>query len=669
MKEIQTVKPVSCFKHWSRANYGVFASLHREVTIGVLSVGMSILSLATGEARAAEVDTLALTKVLEIDEVAIVGTKSAPTRSTMSPTVLFDRDAAAAAPLRTLEEALRLSPSVDIRERGGRGAQADILIRGGSFDQTMVLLNGIDFTDARTGHQSHSLPLDLDCVAGVELIDGLTGVGAYAGAVNIRTRPSGRRYLRAEGSGGGDGYAYGNLSGAWTAERLNVFAAASYRRSDGHRPNTDFENWNGYLQMTWDSPAAGYFDVQGGLQSRSFGSNGFYAAWWPYQYEQTQTALASVRWVKTWGDFSLNASAGYRKNFDDYEWTKGSKEGNNLHNTDNVTSAVSVDYRSTAGVTTLGGDFAFNHIYSTNLGEKMYSRHGDYTHSKSRRVGNVWLRQVKSFRRFDAAGSVGLSFTPYGRSLLWSLSGGYRPLEGLRLELAASQSMRLPTFTDLYYTSAAQVNNLDLVPEKAVTYRLGTDYQSGLWSASLRTYYRDGRDIIDWVWHGADDPNPEWQSKWHSEQTSRLGTFGVELSGGYRADDGVVRAVTLCYAYVTTSQRADVVTKNAMDFMRHKAAASIELQPVKGVSIALTGSVYDRSGDYTVYPVVGSSAGGYSQSYDPYFLLDGRISWTRGVLRIYVDAANLTDTAYCDIGGLPMPGRWFGAGVVVTVGK
>ena len=45
----------------------------------------------------------------------------------------------------------------------------------------MVLLNGIDFTDARTGHQSHALPVDLDCISAVELIDGVPGVGAYAG--------------------------------------------------------------------------------------------------------------------------------------------------------------------------------------------------------------------------------------------------------------------------------------------------------------------------------------------------------------------------------------------------------------------------------------------------------------------------------------------------------
>ena len=45
MKKHSTAKPIPCFKRWSRTNYAVFASLHRQVTIGVLAVGMSILCL------------------------------------------------------------------------------------------------------------------------------------------------------------------------------------------------------------------------------------------------------------------------------------------------------------------------------------------------------------------------------------------------------------------------------------------------------------------------------------------------------------------------------------------------------------------------------------------------------------------------------------------------
>ena len=262
MKNIQA-KQTPCFRRWSRKGWSAFASLHRHVTIGVLAATMSILLLATQSASAQHADTAAVLRTLRIDEVGISGSQTAPTRNVQSQTPLFDRKAQAAAPVQTLESALRLAPSVDIRERGGKGMQADIFIRGGSFDQTMVLLNGIDFTDARTGHQSHSLPVDLDCISAVDLLDGVPGVGAYAGAVNIRTAPLRPTYLRFEGTGGQYGYAYANLSGAVTAGRFSLLAAGSYRRSDGYRHNTDFTNGNAFLRATYET---------------RFGSNGFYAA-------------------------------------------------------------------------------------------------------------------------------------------------------------------------------------------------------------------------------------------------------------------------------------------------------------------------------------------------------------------------------------------------------
>ncbi|MFR9130422.1 MAG: TonB-dependent receptor [Alistipes putredinis] len=266
MKEIQT-KRTPRFRRWCRKGYAAFASLRRQVTIGVLSVSMSTILLSTTTpVQAQTVDSLTIARELEIEKVEVTGVKATPTRSTMSSTSVFDRKAGASAPVQTLESVLRLSPAIDLRERSGRGTQADIMIRGGSFDQTMVMLNGINFTDARTGHQSHSLPIDIDCIAGIDPIDGVSGVGAYAGALNIRTMPLKSRYLRIEAAGGDDGYAYGNLSGAVTKGRFSLFAAGSYRRSDGYIHNTDFENYNGYLRMNYDSEKAGFFDFQAGYQ-------------------------------------------------------------------------------------------------------------------------------------------------------------------------------------------------------------------------------------------------------------------------------------------------------------------------------------------------------------------------------------------------------------------
>lgn len=649
------------WRRWDRKGWSAFASMHRCVTIGVLCVGMSILLLAPCGASAQPADTSAVMKTLRIREVGISGRQSAPTRTVQMQTPLFDRKTQAAAPLQTLEAALRLAPSVDLRERGSKGMQADISIRGGSFDQTMVLLNGIDFTDARTGHQSHSLPVDLDCVAGIELLDGVPGVGAYAGAVNIRTAPLRPTYLRFEGAGGQYGYAYANLSGAVTSGRLAVLGAASYRRSDGYRHNTDFDTYNAYVRATCEAEHAGFFDFQAGYQNRAFGSNGFYAAYNPDQWEATSTALASLRWLKRLGRFSLTAAASYRKNFDRYDWTRGTAL--NRHNTDNAGARFSADCAWAGGVTTLGGDYAYNHIYSTNLGEELRHPHGEYTHATARHTGNLYVRHAKQWARFDAALSGGVSLTPYGESALWSLSAGYLPGGGWRVSAGAWQSMRLPTFTDLYYSSPAQINNLDLTPERAVTCRVGAEYARGRWSASLNGYYRAGRDIIDWVWR------EELGNKWHSEQTSKLDTYGIEVTGGYAAEEGFLRRVTLSYAWVTTDRNTDIIAKSAMDYLRHKASALVEVRFLRRVTLSLTGTLADRNGSYTYYPVVNDSSVTQTRDFEPCFLLDGRLQWEKGICRLYVDATNITDSRHFDLGGIRLPGLWVTGGMVLTIGR
>lgn len=658
----------SCrWRRWNRKGWSAFASLRRHVTLGVLSVGMSILLLASEGASAQNADTTAAIRTLRIDEVGITGSQSAPTRRSLALTPLFDRKAQAAAPVQTLEGALRLAPSVDLRERGGKGTQADISIRGGSFDQTMVLLNGIDFTDARTGHQSHSLPVDLDCIAGVDLIDGVPGLGAYAGAVNIRTAPLRPRYLRLATEGGEHGYAYANLSGALSSERSSLFAAGSYRRSDGYRHNTDFDTYNAYVRLTHEARRAGFFDLQAGYQRRSFGSNGFYAAYNPDQWERTSTALASLRWLLERGPWTLGASASYRKNLDRYDWTRG--KAMNRHMTDNAGARAWIEHRWAAGTTTLGGDYAFSHIYSSNLGGRLLVPRGDYLCADARHTGNLYLSHLKRWRRADVSGSAGVVFSPYGEAALWNLAAGWQPAEGLRLETGVSQSMRLPTFTDLYYTSPAQVNNLDLRPERAVTWRLGAAWQRGAWNASAVTYYRAGREVIDWVWHADDDEVEAWRGKWHSEQTSALDTWGMELSGGYVAQRGFLRRATLSYAYLTTDRGSGMVARSALDFLRHKAVAALTVSPLRRTTLALTGSLCKRNGSYTDYPVAGDASVTEIREFKPYFLLDARLAWEKGICRIHVDASNLTGTHYCDMGGIPLPTTWVTAGVTLTVGR
>ena len=577
-----------------------------------------------------------------------------------------------AAQTQTLEQLLRLCPSIDIRERGGKSVQTDIGIRGGSPDQTMVQLNGVDFTDARTGHQSHSLPVDSDIIGGMDLIEGIGGNTGLTGAVNVRTRMSGEDFLRANLTAGSHGYAYGNLSGSLrtAGDRLTLFGAGSLRRSDGYRPCTDFTNWNTYGRAMYETRSAGTFDAQAGWQKRDFGAAGFYSLAYPEQYEITSTALASLRWMKTAGRFNLAAWASYRKNYDCFQLIRGDESTvpYNHHQTDNYGVHTAAGYRWQGGVTTLVADYACNYILSTVLGDAItagtvperrlsvpgYDR--SYTKWKVRHTGDLFLRHAWEAGQFGLQASAGAAFSPYGTAPLWNAHLDWRPAQRLHLDAGISQTMRLPTFTDLYYTAPGHKGNPDLQPEKALTVKMGVAGVTGRITLGATGFYRRGLNVIDWVRESAD-------ALWQCKQLTHLDTWGADLRAEYRGD-GRLSSATLLYGHLWSDKESGgMISEYALDYMRNKLSFNLMFSLwTDRLDLQLTGTLYDRAGNY-------AAADHTTQSYKPYFLLNGNLGFEtglirRGSLRLYIEAENITDTAYFDFGGLPMPGLWLNAGLM-----
>ncbi|MBR1538933.1 MAG: TonB-dependent receptor [Bacteroidales bacterium] len=605
----------------------------------------------------------------------IAADKGAGMRSLMTQEALVRSADLPEGQAQTVEQLLRLSPAVDIRERGGKSVQTDICLRGGSFDQTMVQLNGIDFTDARTGHQSHSLPVDADLLSGIDLVEGIGGNTGLTGAVNLRTVRSDERYLRANLTGGMYGYAYGNLSGSTrvAGERLTLFGAGSYRRSDGYKAGTDFSNGNIYARATYIMPRSGTIDAQAGWQKRDFGAAGFYSLAFPDQYEKTSTALGSVRWMKASGRFTFDNWVAYRKNFDCFQLIRGDESyvPYNHHQTDNYGVHAAAGYRWAAGTTTIVGNYAANVILSTVLGEDIrpgqvregrlqvsgYDRR--YTKYQARHTGDAFLRHEWSGDHIALQLSAGAAFSPYGTAPLWNAHADWRPDGHWHLDAGIAQTMRLPTFTDLYYNAPGHKGNPDLQPEKALTVKAGATYAAGPFGLGVTGFYRHGSNVIDWVRQDA-------QSEWRSMQITELDTYGADLKAEYRGRDWLYRA-TLLYGYILTGKEsAGMISAYALDYLRNKLAAAVDLRPWNGrLSLLLTGTVYDRIGNY-------AAADGSTQSYRPYFLLNANLGfetgWIRnGSLRFYVEGENLTGTRYFDFGGLEMPGVWLNCGVVVRL--
>jgi iron complex outermembrane receptor protein len=648
---------------------------------------MSIILLATHIAGAQTVgtDTLSQYRTLHLDAVSVTARQNggavAVSPVVSQTSILIDQKA----PVGNAEAALRLLPSVDVRERGGRSTQADIAIRGGSFDQTMVMLNGIDFSDARTGHQSHALPVDLDVVADIAVLEGAARPGALAGAVDFRTAPLYSRYLRARLEGGAWGYGYGNLSGAWSgrigralSDRLTTFGAVSYRRSDGYRYNTDFWNTNAYARAIYESRRAGEFDVQGGFQRREWGSNGFYSLKFPDQFENTLTGLTSLRWTKSWRALTLEAKASFRQNNDQFAMVRTNLDAANYHTTFNTSAslAASYDFRR-AGTSTVGVSWAHNTMYSTAMGVPLDNpwreipghggrRDEKYPKRALRDVTTAWAGHGKWWRGGWLQGQATLSHTPYGTAGAFFAEAGVRTGDVVSVKASALRSTRLPTFTELYYNVATYHPNPALRPETAMTYRVTATAvsHSKRFSGEASVWHRRTRDVIDW--EQRPDTDPALDGHWWATQLNRLATTGAEVSARYTShrDGGALwlRSAMLTYGYVHSDMTVatNYISKYALDYMRHKASAMVGVGFLRDFTLTLVGSFYDRVGAYI-------AADGARQGYKPYFLLDGRLAWERGAVQIYADATNLTATHYSDFGGLPMPGTWLSAGIAITI--
>jgi iron complex outermembrane receptor protein len=627
---------------------------------------MSIILLATDIAGAQTVgpDSLSGHRTLHLDTVQVTAYGNvAVERTVLSQTALIVEHRGEI-PVQTAESVLRLSPAVDVRERGGKAAQTDISLRGGSFDETMVMLGGINFSDARTGHQSHALPVDIDIISSIEVIETVSPVGALAGAVDFRTGGLYPTYLRAHITAGAWGYGYGNLSGAYTGGGLSVLGAASYRHSDGYRYNTDFSNINAYARVQYTSPELGRFDVQAGFQKRDWGSNGFYSLAYPDQFEATVTGLASVRWHKSWRRWAAGASASYRKNLDRYEMQRGDPSliPFNFHNTDGIGLELWGERDWAAGRTTLRANSMLNTILSTVLGEaqaapshKIPGHSGYYTHAKSRYTADVRLSHAKRWSHWALEAEGGVATSPYGTTAMWLGGVEWRPRANFKLTASANSSMRLPTFTELYYSVPKYHPDPRLVPEKAVTVRVGAAWHpfDGL-GITGTLYRRQTRDVIDWEQHEDGD--------WFSTQLNSLGTVGGELTLGYAPREGWLKIASLGYGYIHTDKNvaSGYISKYALDYLRHKASAVVGVGFLRRFTLTLTGSFYDRVGNYVAHS-------GFIEGYRPYFLLDGRLSWERRRVQLYLDVTNITDTRYFDFGGLPMPGPWASGGIVITL--
>lgn len=157
-------------------------------------------------------------------------------------------------------------PGLYITERGvtgfgvATGSAGQISIRGIGGSPTTGVLMLIDGHPQFMGLMGHPLPDSYVAsdVERVEVIRGpasiLYGSNAMGGVINIITRKQ-----TANGLGGSAKLSYGSYntqkqaaSVGYRKNKFSTFASFNHDKTDGHRPNSDFEIVNGYLKLGYE---------------------------------------------------------------------------------------------------------------------------------------------------------------------------------------------------------------------------------------------------------------------------------------------------------------------------------------------------------------------------------------------------------------------------------
>ncbi len=660
-------RPALRFKHFTRKGYALFSCLGREVIVGVLAVATLTHAKADGISTTTAVadDSLSREEV-KLDEVIVTGSRAPLTdlQSAKMVAVISRDDISRAAAAGSISDVMKTITGVDVRQRGGFGVQTDISMRGGNFDHITFLLNGVNISSPHTGHLSADFPISPDDIERIEVLEGpasrVFGASAFNGVINIVTRQGGDA-VSANLSGGSYGYFGGNASLHAQAEGFSTSVSGAYSRSDGATDNSAFESsrffWQGAARL-----GQARINAQVGYSYKPYEANTFYGASSTDQWESNERWMTALSADVVVGILHITPQAYWNRWYDHYQWHRDSPSGENYHRVDAFGGTLGAWFETPLGKTSFGGEVRRESIWSTKLGKlqdeddwKSSGGHDadddiKYMYHDARTVTSAFLEHNVLLRDWTVSVGATAIHTPFdGWGVYPGVDVSWRPGDGWKLFASWNMAMRMPTFTDLYYSGTNIEGNSDLKPEKASDFQIGARKTGRGYTAEVQLFYSHKKDMIDWVTYAeaADDI-------YHSVNF-RMNNYGGEVNLTFLPRDLFgqsfpLRKLTARYAYIDEDSKYGVTvtqSKYAMEYLRNKVTLSADGQIWRNLNLSLTWRWQDRTGE----------------SNSDYALLDGKLSWDERHWSLYFDASNILDKKYYDYSYVEQPGFTFVAGV------
>ena len=547
-------------------------------------------------------------------------------------------------PANNVAELLQQVAGIDIRRRGVSGMQADLHIRGGGFDQTLLLIDGIKVEDAQTGHHTMNMALPIEVIERIEIIKGsasrVYGQNAFSGAINIITSKVAENMTSVSLESG----SYKQQNASVTISRKNedqsVLFHYSNNSSDGHKYNTDYKNENYFLKNSFEIKGMP-IDMISSFNERKFGANGFYAS--PEaidQYEETQASLLGFSTKIISNNFIIKPKLYWKRNQDMYVYLRDNPSVyRNLHITNKIGAELNGSYESNNGITGFGVDISSIKLSSNNLGER------------KRTMVNLFLEHQMKFaeNKIDVTPGVAFSYfsdvstnqnyqNNFFRNFFMypGIDIGYELNDNVKLYSNVGYTYRVPTYTDLFYTSPTTIGNENLKPEKAFTKEIGINYTKDNFDFTFTLYNRDASDVIDYVKNVESAP-------WEAFNIREINTKGYELGLTYNFYVAAFLNHSIKIGY---SNIKDELKQTDFNFSRY-ALNSLKNHLTTSYSFEIKKNLKSS----IVYKYAERNSG------EDYSIMDFKVSYTLKNYKLYVTGNNLFDTVYSETNLVEMPGR------------
>ena len=681
MKEkiFQLRKKAVRFRQFQNSPYAVFRSLKVNVTIGVLSA--ATLTFATPDTASAQV-SLTLQhdqeNLYELEEVEVTSSRAPLTfgQSARLVTVL-DREAIATASAQSVNDLLKLAAGVDVRQRGPIGAQTDISVRGGTNEQITILLNGININDPQTGHNTADFPVDISDIERIEVLEGpagrVYGTSSLVGAINIVTRKADKTSADVHLEAGSFGYVSGGGRVNHLHGKLNNQLSASYTRSDGYSRsqagslNSDLNILKIFYQGCYDTDDLS-LSWHAGLSNKDFGSNTFYSAKYDDQFEHTFKLFTAVQ-AETKGLLHFKPSIYWNRSHDRFELFRGNEDKVpfNYHRTDVFGINLNSYIDWSLGKTAFGAEFRNEDLVSGNLGEPLNHLlpiHGtdrQYTLGLNRSNLSFHLEHNILLSNFTlSAGLVAVKNTwnemPF--RLYPGIDASWQFARHFKVYTSFNTSLRMPSFTELYYSVGGHKADKYLKPEEMQAYEVGVKYLSEGVRGNVSVYHHHGKNMIDWIRDTRKGDDAVWESVNHT----KVNSIGVEANLYFDflsllPTQRFMRYVSLAYSYIDQDKDLEnyLQSQYALEYLKHKFTAQVVFNLFSHLYLNLSYRYQERMGNYQLLS-------GEVKPYGSYSLFDARLSWNADKYKLYVESNNLFNKTYYDYGNVPQPGRWIMAG-------